>query len=82
MFGSSRRKGQGDLMALRIDQFDGMAINVITIGDMPGGRERIALLLRRVQLKDLCNVQKLTFATIPGGKQTIRPRTAYRTTTQ
>jgi len=82
VFGSSCRKGQADLMALRIDQFDGVAINVVTIGDMPCGRERIALLVRRLQLEDFGNVQKLPFTTAPGGKKALRPHTADRTTTQ
>lgn len=82
VFGRSCRKAQADLMALGIDQLEGMAIDVVAIGDVPSGRERIALLLRRVQLENFGNVQKLPFTAAPGGKKAIRPRAADRTTTQ
>lgn len=69
VFGCSCRKRQADFMALRIDQLDGMAINVVAIGNVSSGRERIALLLHSVQLENFGNVQKLPLAAAPGGKR-------------
>lgn len=78
MLGRSRRQIQVDFLALTIDQLDGVAINVVAIGDTPWHRKGIALLLRRAGLEHVGDIQKFRFAVGPREQAGVRPRAADR----